>query len=971
MLPLRTSPVPRFFFTMTVATKAAAAKKAANEADMKRPLQPTAVEVEGKGVASALAATGSPTKAPRLTAAVLASFESIAAQEQDGFDFVCHDSAQGSAIPFNLLEEIKKQNSAPPSVTSFSAASYEGGGSVVASTVGSAVTSGCRGAVFAACLACSEPKVSTKTRFCIAHKRAFDCIARNATKGHTAKTPTEDGIAYQEIFGTKTCVGDDVAAAKVLCQFVQLFPTGKETSATKKRGAIRLIDFVSNKGARSSSDDVSAKFMWDFEFFCVAMENMRKWKPDKCLQQWSALEGDPEIKRDMGGGGKDPLRLSIPSWLTGSDKAEARTGTFEERSVRETTKLKTDAEVDQAQSETTAGFSHLKHVDAASLKQSLASGAISGTASGDILKTGHDLLMEAHRSQRAAPVAQAAVAGEATGRVAAAEEVSPAAALPKLSEKKEIFDVTAERNSRVLALRKSVSTERVKVETVVSDATTALQGAAGNNNVDADRTTFNMVFERFKVALAFLGKELAAGATSEVGKENYSMQQVITLPSDITDHPKAAGASGEASVDGSAEKVDGEPPTPPALNDELAAELAVVAYLNGNLSKATTACDQLPMEDIASFKPLAYDNALVNKMKAAKSDADIEAAQYEWDSQRMLIGQMVVGLKKTVKTLNKQNADAKSAVQKELNDNEQKKRDQEAARLVELQVEAKKQLAKRKDSHSFNIDFTACGHAGIQVFADDEALKTEQAKNQQVLDQPFILQNSEVAKASLSAKLGETCKRWATEFPKSKAAKDEGRSQAPLTQNHGTAELGPLWDLVLPRDMHREGDGIGGLLSIVSKPWLFGFLPTLVDHGFEPDCLGSVRLICSGSVRVFMVSFSELFKITGAPGVSVNKVQIDRCVEFMKTITDEQAKQLGKGQGRIHHASITAPAVLVTPPGYVVCVTTLNNAPASGARRTFLPKSKHSPSGYANLSVLSEVNVALLPFVNAMSHDVD
>ena len=41
-------------------------------------------------------------------------------------------------------------------------------------------------------------------------------------------------------------------------------------------------------------------------------------------------------------------------------------------------------------------------------------------------------------------------------------------------------------------------------------------------------------------------------------------------------------------------------------------------------------------------------------------------------------------------------------------------------------------------------------------------------------------------------------------------------------------------------------EGLPSLAALVSKPYIFGYMPVLYGYDFEPDALGAIRIIFQG-----------------------------------------------------------------------------------------------------------------------------
>ena len=95
--------------------------------------------------------------------------------------------------------------------------------------------------------------------------------------------------------------------------------------------------------------------------------------------------------------------------------------------------------------------------------------------------------------------------------------------------------------------------------------------------------------------------------------------------------------------------------------------------------------------------------------------------------------------------------------------------------------------------------------------------------------------------------LADTLKSWAEKFPTSEQAVEDDKAQAPFLEKHGSTALAAYWDQWSPA-AHCLHEGLPSLAALVTKTYLFGYMPVLYGYDFEPDALRPSRS-CSVACR--------------------------------------------------------------------------------------------------------------------------
>ena len=115
------------------------------------------------------------------------------------------------------------------------------------------------------CAICTTAPADRRSKYCNSHKRAYECIYRQACKGKEKATP--EWKRWCQIFGgecgSERFDPDPAAQVQVLVDFAAKFPS----QGSKKRGCLELSQYASSVGARDESSKKRRAPMLDFEIF--------------------------------------------------------------------------------------------------------------------------------------------------------------------------------------------------------------------------------------------------------------------------------------------------------------------------------------------------------------------------------------------------------------------------------------------------------------------------------------------------------------------------------------------------------------------------------------------------------------------------------------------------------------------------------------------------------------------------------
>ena len=147
------------------------------------------------------------------------------------------------------------------------------------------------------------------------------------------------------------------------------------------------------------------------------------------------------------------------------------------------------------------------------------------------------------------------------------------------------------------------------------------------------------------------------------------------------------------------------------------------------------------------------------------------------------------------------------------------------------------------------------------------------------------------------------------------------------------------------------------LQEAASQAQLFGYTDSHVRHWWEPNLLGSFRIVSSGTLLLYLVDGGvlnetlkkdpEILNTLGkdvASGLS-DKSPSEKVSQVMKAMNKECAEKLLAVDPtcKISHGSVTAGESVYIPPGWFVSASPGNGDRVAGIRGNFMVKSDTSP----------------------------
>ena len=357
---------------------------------------------------------------------------------------------------------------------------------------------------------------------------------------------------------------------------------------------------------------------------------------------------------------------------------------------------------------------------------------------------------------------------------------------------------------------------------------------------------------------------------------------------------------------------------------------------------------------------------VLSEMKTAESQDKLDELEKAANGHMLLIDQMTGALNRYIvalrRVVNKREAEAK----KRLTDEELERKKKE-----EEQAKAAAQLAGRNLQYvdnvaSFNwISSQTTGHPRIIAFKNDAAFVTAKADmTTNVFDQPFILKGSEIVGEALAHEqiratdaglLNKWCgpRGFVTKVSPTDANCDAVTHSIQAAQ--GLDVVAKMFDALVPGLSRVTVLPIPAMNKELNVLQLFGYSATYVRRSFEQDYFGVMRIIASGTMKVYCANpahlknvlskhpeFLEL--IAGTPGTPPPLAASLMTFEtLMKNITEELATIWGgeASSGKrlpLAHGTVHAGDVLYIPPGWFSCVAVHNGATSAGFRKMMLPK---------------------------------
>ena len=496
------------------------------------------------------------------------------------------------------------------------------------------------------CKVCEE-NVQIHAKYCVKHNSAYRCLKNksfeNTKCAGTGKfVETDESLAFKKIFwwskrGDTFYAGDECKESQVLFEFCKSFPDGKETKGKARGNGLVLSKFVTAQGSRNERVRQSQDPLMDYEAFQIRMEQVRKWKHQRSLQEWDALKAQPEseVDRDNSGPRWSPLRLAIPGWLLAIDCNLNNVITYEDRSFVDETKARqmTEEERDSLVPETRRGFGEIAVAPRlCDMQIPLApTDATSRATSSGV--SGLAILMDAARSS--------ADSTEPLASFRSTSVVPPTSAktssTPEKANEKQDVDVGSLRNNAHSLAKDMIAKTKESLNTNIR----ASQGVLKQGQQGDDEVYYKTLLERYETAVFWTGQQhksdTVEGAGAVVNWDELELLDLALLTSEMEEK--------------------GTPEQQSALKSPKVTADVKHGYVHTQLFRQKLAQMELcPIENPVALASLKEVEVTVKNIKALTSANLIEKALEsitEWkqlaDQMAKIIATALVDLKRTNK----------------------------------------------------------------------------------------------------------------------------------------------------------------------------------------------------------------------------------------------------------------------------------------------------------------------------------
>ena len=373
--------------------------------------------------------------------------------------------------------------------------------------------------------------------------------------------------------------------------------------------------------------------------------------------------------------------------------------------------------------------------------------------------------------------------------------------------------------------------------------------------------------------------------------------------------------------------------------------------------------DLCPIESADTLVSVAEMKLVIKGIDQLKERADIDDVQkrsMQWDQQ---LRQLLKSLITSSGDFMKQSKKAENAARKEEKEARAKATKEEEGKHVAEEEMARNIIGKMKASNNFTADWASNGHHAITVVSSSGAWDVQQMSDADY-NCPAILKDIDVltkifegdndfVKASRRFSNDASKRFQPTKTKLKEVPNSTDTTCAPMLDVLGTSLLQPLVHMIIPNN-HKLPDTLPSLRQVLAKPWWVAISKTAIIYGHETDYIGSIRLICDGSLRYLMAPAKDLFSALPeeAKKPSFNqKSKFDAMKNMFKLTSEVEIKKLADSGVKIYHGIVGPKQALVAPPGFIIAYTPVDDI-VVGVKQAFLPNSQIA---FANLTVLNQV----------------
>ena len=363
-----------------------------------------------------------------------------------------------------------------------------------------------------------------------------------------------------------------------------------------------------------------------------------------------------------------------------------------------------------------------------------------------------------------------------------------------------------------------------------------------------------------------------------------------------------------------------------------------------------------PIESRTAVRSMPDCNASIDSAKSCRTEGDLHTINEEWDNQKILQNQVYKALKTAIKDIGdvaRERKRAAEVIAKDLKAQEEKKKAEQLKVQQETDKAAVASMTLAAQRRSFSFPWASAGHPAIEAHENLEAAAAKVFDKDDPFKNPFmagIVVEDETLKKSLS--------QWSAKFTKelkegSAASSGAIKMQAPMTEPMGKTVARKMVAQMLPH-AHTAKTLVPSVKSNCNDVFFFGFTGNSVAHDTEPSCLGTIRVFVEGTASLLImcpVELSQKFAdavricpmdIPPKNNIAPTAAEMTSWLQNLDKVdvSKEKLEELLKVGIHMHHATLKAPAALVTPPGYIVSMSSPRPAEhLIGIRCSFLPVS--------------------------------
>ena len=193
-----------------------------------------------------------------------------------------------------------------------------------------------------------------------------------------------------------------------------------------------------------------------------------------------------------------------------------------------------------------------------------------------------------------------------------------------------------------------------------------------------------------------------------------------------------------------------------------------------------------------------------------------------------------------------------------------------------------------------------------------------------------------------------------------------------------------VWETLCPPNL-QHAIPVPSVETACKTTYLTGFTATMLSSDFEPQIMGCMRIIFKGTLGCLLVSSKSLqdnlHKLLAKKKLQGEKVTCNEMKAWMDgfeaSCSEADLKSIAEASVQVYHCKVRAGQALLTPPGFFVCIGSLESGSVCGARRGFFPKDLYddadrAPAGTAfpSSKAVKQRNFVLRPDFQKMHAEI-